>query len=91
MFSLPILLLATSRASQRSETRSKASDTAQATAANSETDLICGLEYPTGSNIPRRVCRTPEEMDEERAAAQEWMRSHEAVQNCRDDGTCPKG
>jgi len=35
---------------------------------------ICTTERPVGSNIPRRVCRTPEQIEREREAAQEKMR-----------------
>jgi len=32
------------------------------------------MERPVGSNIPRRVCRTPEQIEREREAAQNKMR-----------------
>jgi hypothetical protein len=38
------------------------------------TTLICEMERPVGSNIPRRVCRTPEQIEREREAAQTKMR-----------------
>jgi hypothetical protein len=40
-----------------------------------EQKLICETERPVGSNIPRRVCRTPEQIDREREAAQAKIRS----------------
>jgi len=33
---------------------------------------ICREETTTGSNIPRMVCRTPEEADDQRDAARAW-------------------
>ena len=38
-----------------------------------ESKLICEIERPVGSNIPRRVCRTQAQIDKERAEAQEKM------------------
>lgn len=35
---------------------------------------ICKKEQVTGSNIPRRVCRTQAQIDSERAAAQKLMK-----------------
>jgi len=40
-----------------------------------EQKLICESERPVGSNIPRRVCRTPQQIEREREAAQEKIRS----------------
>jgi hypothetical protein len=37
-------------------------------------DLVCMSELPTGSKIPKRVCRTREEMEEERLQAEELIR-----------------
>jgi hypothetical protein len=51
--------------------------TAQASAPEAtppETKLVCEMERPVGSNIPRRVCRTPEQIEREREAAQTKMR-----------------
>ena len=39
-----------------------------------EAKLICEMERPVGSNIPKRVCRTQAEIDRERAAAQDKIR-----------------
>ena len=36
---------------------------------------VCAMERPVGSNIPRRVCRTPEQIEREREAAQDTMRN----------------
>ena len=36
--------------------------------------LICEMERPVGSNIPKRVCRTKAQIDRERDAAQDKMR-----------------
>jgi hypothetical protein len=34
---------------------------------------VCREERPTGTTISRRVCRTPEELDQEAAARQSWI------------------
>lgn len=39
-----------------------------------ESKLICEMERPVGSNIPKRVCRTQAQIDKERADAQDRMR-----------------
>lgn len=36
--------------------------------------LICQMERPLGSNIPKRVCRTQAQIDRERDSAQDKMR-----------------
>jgi starvation-inducible outer membrane lipoprotein len=35
-------------------------------------EVVCQDERMTGTNISRLVCRTPEEIAEERRAAQDW-------------------
>ena len=95
LFSVPILLVAVSCAGNRAESRSEpsaANDIAQATASKSDEDPICGLEYPTGSHIARRVCRTPEDTEEEREATQQWIDSQQHIQQCKQNGDCrPNG
>jgi hypothetical protein len=49
---------------------STAEKKAQADAAPS-TMLVCSMERPTGSNIPKRVCRTQEIADKDRRDAEE--------------------
>jgi hypothetical protein len=39
-----------------------------------DSKLICEMERPVGSNIPKRVCRTQAQIDKERAEAQDQMR-----------------
>jgi hypothetical protein len=39
-----------------------------------ESKLICEMERPVGSNIPKRVCRSQAQIDKERAQAQDQMR-----------------
>ena len=39
-----------------------------------ESKLICEMERPVGSLIPKRVCRTQAQIDKERADAQDQMR-----------------
>jgi hypothetical protein len=47
------------------------------TASGDETssNLVCREETPTGSSISRRVCRTPEQMEDDRRAAEEMLRN----------------
>jgi hypothetical protein len=45
------------------------------TTASGEQKLVCSTERPVGSNIPKRVCRTPEQIEREREAAQDKIRS----------------
>ena len=52
--------------------------TAQPSASGATPDeqkLVCEMERPVGSNIPRRVCRTPQQIEREREAAQEKIRN----------------
>jgi hypothetical protein len=42
------------------------------------TKPICKKEHVTGSNIPKRVCRTQAQIDAERAAAQQLMKDTNA-------------
>jgi hypothetical protein len=39
------------------------------------TTLICREEVPTGTNFSRTVCRTPQQMEDERRAAEELLRT----------------
>jgi len=41
------------------------------TANADRSDLVCVSEKPTGSNIAKRVCRTPAQMELERARAEQ--------------------
>ncbi len=66
-------------ASSRSSTqRTNGGSTSGAQAANSSTApaprLVCRTERPTGSNIPRRVCYSEEQLDEMSRAAQDAHR-----------------
>jgi hypothetical protein len=36
--------------------------------------MICRMEQPTGSSISREVCRTPEQMEADRQAADDMFR-----------------
>ena len=49
--------------------------TASPAVATDDQKLICSVERPVGSNIPRRICRTPEQIERERQAAQDKIRS----------------
>ncbi len=56
-----------------------ASGSGQGPAANnpngSEAGLICKEETPTGTNMSRRVCRTPDQINDDRQAADDFLRS----------------
>jgi hypothetical protein len=47
------------------------SNTAQA--GNSD-NMVCKMEQPTGSSISRQVCRTPEQIEADRKAADDMFR-----------------
>jgi hypothetical protein len=47
-------------------------------------DVVCKHERMTGTNMSREVCRTTEEIEEERKAAMEWEKHPRA------DPTSPK-
>ena len=49
--------------------------TAAPAVATDDQKPICTVERPVGSNIPKRVCRTPQQMERDREAAQEKIRS----------------
>lgn len=58
-----------------------ASSSSQGPSANNTTaksgsnpGLICKEERPTGSNLPREVCRTPEQMADDRREAEDLLR-----------------
>lgn len=51
--------------------------------ASDDDKLICEMERPVGSNIPKRVCRTQAQIDRERDAAQEKIRELSRTTNGR--------
>jgi hypothetical protein len=48
--------------------------TAAPAVASGDQKLVCSTERPVGSNIPKRICRTPEQIERERQAAQDKIR-----------------
>jgi len=46
-------------------------------ATESEGDLVCTREYPTGSNIPLTKCRTRSQVETEKAVATENLRRNQ--------------
>ena len=56
----------------------------QAQKANASPEVVCGMEAPTGSLIVRRVCRRVDDIERERVAAQEFVRSHGATPRPKD-------
>jgi hypothetical protein len=49
---------------------------------------VCQDERPTGSHIPREVCRTSEQLDEEAAARRTWI-NRDPANPLRGDPTYP--
>ena len=67
----------TSAGSAPLQTQSRAASGPAPAAAKTASDddkLICEMERPVGSNIPKRVCRTQAQIDRERETAQDTMR-----------------
>ena len=48
-----------------------------------ESKLVCTWEKPTGSNIPEKVCRMPEQIEADRDAAQRTLHSNPPVQTMK--------
>jgi hypothetical protein len=48
-----------------------------------EAKLVCVWERPTGSNIPEKVCRMPEQIEADRDAAQQQIHSMPSVQTIK--------
>ena len=48
----------------------------QAQKAGASSDIVCQMEAPTGSLIVRRVCRRIEDIERDRFAAQDPVKSH---------------
>jgi hypothetical protein len=76
---LPAALLACANVQDRprsSETSApmKAVLSSEANAAAPKAKLVCTLETPTGSHIPTRICRTPEEIELTRLRTQDALR-----------------
>ncbi len=62
-----------SQVSAPEETDAEATEVAAADQPGGE-KVICENGPTTGSRLPRVVCRTPREMEEEREASQRWLR-----------------
>ena len=58
-----------------------ASDPQRQAVAQNPTDLICTREYPVGSNIPVTKCRTVDQIEAEKRAADSTMESTRRVGN----------
>jgi cell division protein FtsN len=70
------------------ETKSAAPESPEAKAAaeqekKDESKLVCTWEKPTGSNIPEKVCRMPEQIEADRDAAQRTLHSNPPVQTMK--------
>lgn len=70
---LTVVLVLTACATSSSQ--GPTSHQATASESGSEPGLICHEETPTGSNISRRVCRTPEEIERQQRETQDLARS----------------
>ncbi len=66
---------ATSGRQGQAATSGATSPVASATPAPQGPKVICMMEYPTGSNIPEKVCRVQELVDREREATQDAIRT----------------
>lgn len=65
---------AANRSLASSASASPAPGAQAATAAKREPQLVCRTEYPTGSNIPKRVCYAEDELEAAGPAAQDDIR-----------------
>jgi hypothetical protein len=82
--SLASVLLLASACATSTAPASKAPVKAQSGAAATgvaadDQKLICQMERPVGSNIPKRVCRTQAQIDRERESAQDKIREMQQV------------
>ena len=48
--------------------------------------LICTWEKPTGTHIPEKICRIPEQVDAERETTQQILRETQQSQTMRGGG-----
>lgn len=86
---IPLLMLALAGCAQQATIDSHASTNAKATnkataaakADDNKPHLICQFTKPLGSNITKRVCRTPEEIKAAEEQSQEAMRHMERSSN----------
>jgi len=76
--SMASVLLVACAAAPAVQTASVPEAPASAAAAGSGDDLICTREYPTGSNIPVRKCRTLAQIEADKAASNESLRRAQA-------------
>ena len=65
MLGMTIALAACMSSSRRSRS---------ASGAGGGSDLICREEVPTGTSLSRQVCRTPEQMEDDRMRAEQMLR-----------------
>jgi hypothetical protein len=72
------VLLAACGAPSSVQTAAAPEAPASTAAAGSGDDLICTREYPTGSNIPVRKCRTLAQIEADKAASTESLRRVQA-------------
>lgn len=68
------LLLGIALAACASGSSQRSNTTTTANAESSE--LVCREETPTGTSISRQVCRTPQQIEDDRRAAEELLRQH---------------
>ena len=72
----PLQETATPSAAKEASATAPVADTSGASAAD---ELVCTSETPTGSKIPKRVCRTRAEMEQDREQAEELVRRGQNV------------
>jgi hypothetical protein len=68
------LLLGTALALAACTSGSGQGPTSSTAQAGRSDKMICRMEQPTGSSISREVCRTPEQMEADRKAADDMFR-----------------
>jgi hypothetical protein len=78
------LLLGTALALAACTSGSGQGPTSNTAQAGRSDKLICKMEQPTGSSISREICRTPEQIEADRKAADDMLRktnSRPAINN----------
>jgi len=77
--SLATVFLVACAADPVGQTTEASAKQANAPVAANGDELVCTREYPTGTNIPVKKCRTRAQIDEEKAAAVDTLRRAQAV------------
>jgi hypothetical protein len=73
LLAAPLLFAACASSSPQGSTTTPAT----ASGSGSGSNMICHQETPTGSSISREVCRTPEQVEDDRRHADQLMNTPE--------------